>query len=355
MQHALIVGASGITGGYILKELSGRADWRVTGLARSPPADPGGNVRFLPVDLLDKAASARALAPLRDVSHIFYCGFVPLGPADKGLPPNGNIGPNLALLTNTVEAIEAVSPALAHVSVMQGTKYYGSHLGPFKTPAKEDDPRHPGANFYFDQQDFAAAHSRGKAWSWSAIRPHTVCGFRPGNPMNLLSIIAVYAAIMKALGRPLTFPGREKHFRSVYQVTDAGLLARATIWAATTPTCAGHAFNITNGDFFRWENLWPRIAALFGMAAGGVETIGLEAFMADKGPLWQSLIERHGLLPIPLEKSVNWAFGDYVFRAEWDQMSDTGKARRLGFAELIDSEARLLEQLAELRAMKYVP
>ena len=58
------------------------------------------------------------------------------------------VGPNLAMLANTVETVEATASNLQHVLVMQGTKYYGSHLGPFKTPAKEDDPRHPPPNFY---------------------------------------------------------------------------------------------------------------------------------------------------------------------------------------------------------------
>lgn len=37
----------------------------------------------------------------------------------------------------------------------------------------------------------------------------------------------------------------------IVQVTDAGLLAEAMTWAATSPNAANEAFNLTNGDAFR--------------------------------------------------------------------------------------------------------
>ena len=57
------------------------------------------------------------------------------------------------MLENVLDGIEAASGGLARIVLMQGTKYYGSHLGPFKTPALESDPRHMPPNFYFNQQD----------------------------------------------------------------------------------------------------------------------------------------------------------------------------------------------------------
>jgi hypothetical protein len=105
-----------------------------------------------------------------------------------------------------MDAIEPASPDLAHVNLMHGTKWYGNHLGPFKTPAKEDDPRHMPPNFYYDQQDLVAARQRGKTWTWSTARPHAICGFATGNPMNLVMVLAVYATISKALGIPPSTP-----------------------------------------------------------------------------------------------------------------------------------------------------
>src|SRR5262249_50183906 len=135
--------------------------------------------------------------------------------------------PNLAMLKNLLDAVESSSPGLEHVNLMEGTKWYGSHLGAFKTPAKEDDLRSPAPNFYYDQQDFLVARAKGKRWHWSAVRPHAICGFALGNPMNLAMTIAVYASIMKELGEPLRHPGSEKNYHALYQTTDAALLAKA--------------------------------------------------------------------------------------------------------------------------------
>jgi nucleoside-diphosphate-sugar epimerase len=355
MNHAMIIGATGITGGYLLRELASRSDWTVTGLCRNPPAETSKNVRWVGVDLLDTADAQTKLGGLGDTTHIFYCGFLPLAPNELHLPANANVAANLALLTNAVAPVMAAAKGLRHIQVMQGTKYYGSHIGAFKTPAKEDDPRHMAPNFYFDQQDYVAALQVGKSWTWSCLRPHAVSGFTVGNPMNLLAGLAAYAAISKELGLPLKFPGHEGHYRAVYQVTDAGLLARAAAWAATTPACANQAFNITNGDYFRWESLWPRIAELFDMRPGPVQTIDLVSFMADKAPLWDRMIARHDLMRVPFAKAVNWGFLNYVFKATWDQMSDTTRARKLGFTDCYDSEERILEQLAELKRIRFVP
>ena len=81
-------------------------------------------------------------------------------------------GVNLAMLRNVLDAIEPVASGVQHVHLVHGSKYYGSDLGPFKTPAKESDPRIPVENWYYAQEDLAIERSRGKSWSWSASRPH---------------------------------------------------------------------------------------------------------------------------------------------------------------------------------------
>lgn len=58
------------------------------------------------------------------------------------------------MLSNIVEATEKVSSHLQHVSLIEGTKWYGVHLGKSRTPQKEDDPRYMTPNFYYDQEDY---------------------------------------------------------------------------------------------------------------------------------------------------------------------------------------------------------
>ena len=248
------------------------------------------------------AAECRAkLGHLGDVTHIFFAALAATREIAQAAIDN------LVLLRNLVETIEPVARGLEHIHAMHGTKWYGMHLGPFRTPAKEDDPRHLPPNFYYDQWDYLVERQNGKRWTYSSARPHAISGFAVGNPSNLTMVIAIYAAICKELGLPLCHPGTPGNYTALYQCTDSGLLARAMVWMATTPGCANQAFNITNGDLIRWEHTWPKIARYFGMEVGPRRRISLVQFMADKGPVWDRIVARHGLRPYAYKDIVSWA------------------------------------------------
>jgi hypothetical protein len=85
-------------------------------------------------------------------------------------------------------------------------------------------------NMYYAQQDFLEARQHGKAWTWSASLPHAMCGFAVGNPINLSTLIAVYAAISKELGLTLSFPGKDETHRVLYPYRESSTLARALMW-----------------------------------------------------------------------------------------------------------------------------
>ena len=122
--------------------------WPVVIASRRAPTN-GPAVPHVAVDLLDPADCRRAFATQTDITHVFYAGRAPHG--EGGIE---SVADNLAMLVNAVEAIEAASPRLRHVHLVHGTKYYGNHLGTYKTPAEEDDPRPDSPNFYYDQQDY---------------------------------------------------------------------------------------------------------------------------------------------------------------------------------------------------------
>jgi nucleoside-diphosphate-sugar epimerase len=253
---ALVVGAQGVIGRNLLEHLGTLSDWEIIGLSRR-----GGKqmdrVRHVAIDLLDQEDCGQKLSDLTQVTHIFYAAYQDRPTWAELVPPN------LAMLTNVIETVEPFAHSLQHISLMQGYKVYGAHLGPFKTPARETDPYHMPPEFNVDQQIFLEQRQKGKTWTWSAIRPSVVCGFALGNPMNLAMVIAVYAAISKELGLPLRFPGKPGAYDKLLEMTDAGVLARATVWAATDERCANQAFNINNGDLFRWSEMWPKIARFF--------------------------------------------------------------------------------------------
>ncbi|MFD6062290.1 SDR family oxidoreductase [Rhodococcus wratislaviensis] len=345
---AVVVGARGVIGGNLIDHLEATGEWDVVGLSRRGGSDTD-RVRHIAVDLLDERDAAEKLADLRDVTHIFYAAYQDR-PSWAEL-----VAPNVAMLVNTVNALEPVAEGLEHISLMQGYKVYGAHLGPFKTPARESDPPHMPPEFNVDQQQFLEDRQRGKRWTWSAIRPSVVCGFALGNPMNLALVIAVYATMSKELGVPLRFPGKPGAYTSLIEMTDAGLLAEATVWAATTPECANQAFNINNGDLFRWDEMLPKIADFFELDVAPPLPMSMDVVMADKAPVWDRLVAKHGLEPTPYSDVSSWAFGDFVFGWDYDVIADGSKARRLGFHRHVETERMFLDIFRDLRARKIIP
>lgn len=124
---------------------------------------------------------------------------------------------------------------------------------------------------------------------------------------------------------------------------------------STDPACANEPFNITNGDIFRWEDMWPAIADYFGMDLAPPQKITLAHMMADKGPLWAEITRQHGLKDIPWQSLVGWAYGDFVFTPEFDVCSSTTKARLAGFHDMVDSRAMFLRLFDEFRDAKIIP
>jgi nucleoside-diphosphate-sugar epimerase len=345
---ALVAGATGVVGRNLLRQLVSKPEWDVIAVSRRAP-DVEGDYRHIAANLLDPADVGKRLGQLREVTHVFFSAYIEK-PSWAEM-----VAPNMALLTNLMDAVEPAAKGLQHVNLMHGTKWYGNHLGPFKTPAKETDPGHMPPNFYYDQQAFIVRRQKGKTWTWSSARPHGICGFAVGNPMNLIMVVAVYATISKALGLPLRHPGSEANARALYNVTDGGLLARACVWMATDPVAANEPFNITNGDIFRWQDMWPAIADYFGTNTAQPQKIDLVQMMADKAPLWQSLVKEHNLQPIPYEQLVGWNYGNFVFTPEFDIISSTTKAKRYGFSEVQDSQGMFLRHFDELRANRVIP
>ena len=348
MNVAVIAGASGAVALSLVEHLDA-SGWEVVGLCRRPPRGHG-RVRYLGVDLLEASAVAKALQGVPKATHVFFSARAKFG--EGGVE---NVEDNVAMLRNVLDAAEASCPGLAHVHLVEGGKWYGQHLGAYPTPAKEDDARHMPPNFYYDQEDLLRSRQHGKAWSWSASRPNVICDFAPGRARNIISIVGAYAAICRELGVRLDFPGHPDQFRSLTEVTDAGLLARGLAFMATAPACRNQAFNIPNGDVFRWQRLWPRIADAFKMAPGVVRTISLADWMRDKDAVWQRIVEKHGLQPRRLDEVAQWTFADWLFRQTYDIVSSTTKLRRAGFHEAIDTEDMFVDQLARYRDAGILP
>ena len=354
-QHMLIAGATGVAARRLIDLVSATAGWTVTGLCRNPPRTQSPGLRYVSADLADADLCRQAVEGL-GITHLVYAARAPhrlykdMRPYEKvGIE---DVGPNVAMLRNIVSACEG--PALRHVHALAGSKWYGIHMGPVRTPMLESDPGHMPPNFYFDQQKFLmGGPSRG--WNWSTSRPNVISGAHASVGPDLMSAIGVYAAICRHAGLNFDFPGKPGTYTSLQEHTEAQQLAEAIFFICTAPEAQNQAFNVTNGDFYRWENVWPRLAEHFGLKTGRVRHFSLVQWMADKGPLWDEIVKLHGLVPQPIEKVASWAYADFILGFDYDVLSSTTKLRKAGFHRVVDTEEMMLEQLSFYRRTKVLP
>ncbi|MEM8948245.1 MAG: SDR family oxidoreductase [Pseudomonadota bacterium] len=350
MRKALIAGATGAIGSALAEHLAGSNSWTLLGLCRRPPAKALSGIDYLHADMVDADALRDILRPHDDITHLFYCGRA--AHDDLGRESVQN---NLDLFANVLSAVSTASPRLQHVHLVQGGKYYGVHVGPFPTPAREDDPRPLVSNFYYAQGDLLRQTASCAGWRWSASRPGTLLHFSPDNPRNLVSTLGIYAAICRELGSALDFPGPDDAFTSLTQLTSTDLPSRAITWMATDDQAANQAFNVANGDLIRWCRFWPKLAAAFDIPCGIVRPLRLADVMADKEAVWLRIVERHGLNTRSLSTLVNWPYADSTLERSWDEIMSTIKGRRFGFHDCADSEAEFLRILERYRVSSLLP
>ena len=351
-KNALVVGVTGISGTNVTDLLLAEG-FTVYGLARRPPQDRPG-VMPVTADLMDSASVAKALAGL-EISHVYFCTWARQDTEDENCRVNG------AMLQNLLEAVTRTAKP-EHVALVTGLKHY---LGPFEsygkvkpdTPFREDQARLPYQNFYYVQEDILYAAATKAGFAWSVHRPHTLIGWALGNAMNMGVTLAVYAAICKETGRDFLFPGTPQQYEAVTDVTDARILAKQLVWASTTPAAFNQAFNIVNGDVFRWRRLWATLAAYLGVTVSPYpgHPTPLEQQMAGMDVTWDAIVAKHGLQPYKLTTLASWWHSDADLGRELETFTDMTKSREFGFNELQVTERSFTDLFDRLRAKKIIP
>ena len=349
---ALVVGATGIAGSALVDVLT-MAGWSVLALSRRPGADRDG-VRWLSADLTSAESVAAVLAP-EHPTHVFFAG------GSRQDSEEANIAVNGGMLRGLLDAL--ADKPVAHVALMTGLKHY---LGPFEsyaagemadTPFHEEELRLPVRNFYYAQEDelFAAAAEQG--FTWSVHRAHTVIGYAVGNAMNMGLTLAAQATLCREAGEPFVFPGSETQWNGLTDMTDAGLLAEHMVWASTTPGAADEAFNIVNGDVFRWRWMWPKLAAHFGVEWEGYDRAPrpLEQAMQGRDEQWQGLAQRHGLAEQDLHRVASWWHTDGDLGRNIEVVADMGKSRAAGFTGYRRTFDAFVSLFDRYRAERLIP
>jgi nucleoside-diphosphate-sugar epimerase len=349
---ALVVGASGIVGSAAAALLAERG-WTVFGLARRPLQQAG--VTPVVADLQDAQATAEALKDVRPDAVLITTWLRQDSEAE-------NIRVNSAMVRNLLDGLRP-NGSTRHVALVTGLKHY---LGPFEaygkgvlpqTPIREDQDRLPVDNFYYAQEDevFKAAERDG--FAWSVHRPHTVIGKAVGNAMNMGTTLAVYATLCRETGRPFRFPGSAAQWNGLTDMTDARQLAHQMLWAVTTPEAANQAFNIVNGDVFRWSWMWGRIAAWFGVEPAPFDgtVMPLEDQMRDDAATWKRIAEREGLEEDDLARLASPWHTDADLGRPIEVVTDMGRSRRLGFTRYQPTDDAFFDLFEALRADRLIP
>jgi nucleoside-diphosphate-sugar epimerase len=350
---ALVVGASGIVGSATAALLNERG-WAVHGLARRPVEQAG--VSPVAVDLQDAKATAAALADLR-VDAVFITTWLRQDSEAE------NIRVNSAMVRNLLDGLRAGSGPARHVALVTGLKHY---LGPFEaygkgilpqTPFREEQGRLDVENFYYAQEDEVFAAAKRDGFTWSVHRPHTVIGKAVGNAMNMGTTLAAYATICRETGRAFRFPGSPAQWNGLTDMTDARQLACHLLWATETPDAANEAFNVVNGDVFRWSWMWERIAAWFEVAPAPFDgsLLPLERQMAGDADLWRGIADRYGLAEPDLDRLASPWHTDADLGRPIEVVTDMSKSRRLGFAAYEPTDDAFMRLFERLRAEKLIP
>jgi nucleoside-diphosphate-sugar epimerase len=352
----LVVGASGIVGRAAFEHFATAADWEAIGLSRRAPDLDVGVHR--PLDLLDADACAQALEELLPISHVVYAALQEKPGLVGGWLDRELMETNRRMLENLLDAV-ARGGALAHVSLLQGTKAYGAHLGAMRVPGREREARHPHDNFYWLQEDLLRERAARDGFDFTIWRPPVIYGHAFRAPMNPLAPLVTFAAVSRHEGRPLCWPGGRT---GPVDAMDARLLARAFEWSAHAPAARNEIFNISNGDVFVWENVWASVAAAMGMEVGEPDPLRLAEVMPRKASVWDEVVARHGLRAPKLTEFVgdSFVYLDLHLGLGREQpappnLLSTIKLRQAGFHDCLDSEDMLVHWIEWMQRERLIP
>lgn len=351
---ALVVGCTGITGSNLAAELI-QNGWTTYGLARNPKSTISGLIS-VKADLLNPESLETALENISP-THVFFTTWM------RNDTEEENIRINSLLIKNLLDTLSH-KKSVRHVSLVTGLKHY---LGPFEayaksgflqeTPLREEQPRLDYPNFYYAQEDAVYEAAERDHFTWSIHRPHTVIGYAIGNLMNMGTTLAIYASICKETGRKFVFPGLSAQWNGLSDVTDAKILAKQLIWASTTDGAKNQAFNITNGDVFRWKWLWEKIADYFQIESEGYENKirPLEKEIKNDGIIWAEIAEKYNLKEKNLDKIASAWHTDLDLGRPIEVMTDMSKSRKLGFTSFQSTLDSFLELFVKLKEEKIIP
>ncbi|KAE8853632.1 hypothetical protein PTNB73_02045 [Pyrenophora teres f. teres] len=380
--HALIYGASGISGWAIVNSIlngypSNDAFSRVTAMVNRPltremalwPDDSRLQI-VSGVDLVkgtQEELEKQIKEKVKDVetdSHF---------PAYKQIDdPESECKTNEAMLERAVTAIDHLSSKLSYVLLPTGTKIYGCQMldkFPFaqELPLKETLPPIPepylSQLFYYNQIDCLKRISKGKSWNWCEVRPDNIIGFVPNNNAYCLAqTLALYLSLYRSIegeGAKCPFPGTEKSWVNKYNESPQDMVAHFSIYASLhSEKTASQSFNV-GGQEDSWSGKWPVICDYFGLNGTGPEENSPQpgAYIDAHKKEWQELEKKHNLKKGSVDSDITHPGFQYFIMTmfDFDRQMSMEASHKVGYTEEIGTKETWTTAFDRMRKAKVIP
>ncbi|ORY12819.1 NAD dependent epimerase/dehydratase family protein-like protein [Clohesyomyces aquaticus] len=395
---AIITGANGISGNYMLRVLSqDPSRWtKIYCLSRRPPAIPSGlpaNTEHIALDFLKSPSEIASILKQKGVKadYVFFYSYIQVQPKEGGglwSDAEEMCRVNLALLQNFLDALPQADITPKRIMLQTGAKNYGIHFGPAATPQEESAPRvELEPNFYYPQEDFLWKYCADRGIGWNVCMPSFILGAVPDAAMNMVFPLGVYAAVQKALGKPLEFPSDLKSWEATHVGSSSMLNGYLEEWAVLSDGAKNQKLNAADSSPFTWGNFWPKFAKWYGVEWKGPEmddkvytsvTTRFDPPPRGFGPpatfrmrytlvswasepsnqrAWSSLISLHNLKVSKLEDmdiERIFSFTDNALMGGTLDLS-MNKARKLGWHGFVDTNDCVREVLGEFVELGMLP
>ncbi|EPY53044.1 epimarase [Schizosaccharomyces cryophilus OY26] len=397
--EAIVTGATGINGAAIINRLLEEPKCsKIHCVSRRLKGKYPSKVKHYSIDLItsnpEQIATTFQKEGVTNITYAFHTAYKEESDEGEACKTNG------AMLRNFVIGLEkSNNKTLTRVVLTTGLKYYGPQLGEVRLPMEESDRRVPESfsglpNFYYIQEDILQELSANKPWDYVIAMPSDICGVSQGGYMNQAFTIALYALVCKELDEPFHFPGNEKIYKGLNDISYSGLIADFEVWAAQKPETSNERFNIVNGDSHSWSRTWPKIADYFGLKIPknqfdnwsslsnkitlptpppirlyqeemGIKNIPNTEFInhisfpkwiqQDKvKKAWKQIAEREHLDPNLLDTGT-WAFCDFTVGRTYYVAASMIKARQFGYHGYYDTFQGFQKTFDTLKREKVIP
>jgi nucleoside-diphosphate-sugar epimerase len=359
-RKVLVSGATGVVGASVTAKFAA-AGWETHGASRNLPVQPIPGVKYHAADLLDPASCAKLAEAVGPLDELGYCAIneAPGSLVEKWTDKT-QVKRNGAMYANLLDAVLPRSPQFKHCSIVHGTKAYALHFRDRKPPIplEERAPRVPHDNFYFEQEDEAARRAQGANWTWTVFRAPVILGGGVGTNLSNFLAFGVLAAIAKAQGKGLDFPGVPEG-GGIFDVIDSDLLGDVFVWAADAKTARNQIFNVANGAVAQWRSLWPIIADANGVTVGA-DTPGASLVEASQRiqPIWADLVKKYDLVaPADLKAFLgeSFALADFTLASRTIGIMSLIKLRQAGFDKCLDNPTQIRAWYDRWRAARLLP